>query len=87
MSARFGVPPEPGPPLGSTYDGCLEPTTGEFTIRTRRGVRHMIVVGKGKDSVKVFAANLIAESPIADMGEFDLSGSCPALSASTPRSP
>lgn len=79
-SSLFGVPPEPGPRLGSTSEGYLEPTTGEFEIRARHGVRHMIVVGKGPDPVKVFAANLIAGSPVADLGEFDLSGSCPATS-------
>lgn len=68
-SPSFGVRSEPAPLLGSTYDGHLAPTTGAFTIRARHGVRHMIVVGKGHNPVKVFAA---------DLGESELSGSCPA---------
>lgn len=78
-SPLFGVAPESGPLLGSTHDGYIEaPASGEFSIRARHRVRHMIIVGKGADPVKVFTADLDAGSNASvDLGEFDLSDSCP----------
>lgn len=69
---------EPGPPVGDTHDAYLEPSSGDFTIRARHGVRHIFVVGRGKDPVRVFTVNLDAgsDAPV-DLGEYDLSDSCP----------
>lgn len=78
-SPLFAIPPRIDPDLFSTFDGTIEAATGEFTIRARFGVRHMLVVGRGNEPVKVFAVNLDAGSADHDLGEFDLSDACPTL--------
>jgi hypothetical protein len=77
-SPLFSAPPKPDPDLFSTFDAYVEPATGEFTIGARHGVRQLIVVGYGPDPVKVFAVNVEADIARADLGDFDLSDSCPA---------
>lgn len=59
------------------YESTVEPTDGSFTIVSRFGVRHLIVVGRGRDIVKVFARNLDPTQPKVDPGYFDVGDSCP----------
>ena len=73
----FGVPDEDEIDIDLATDGYLRPLTGEFTIQARHGVRHMLLVGRQADPVKVFAVNLDAGPADGNLGEFDLSDSCP----------
>jgi hypothetical protein len=56
----------------------LIPSTGEFTIRARHGVRHLLVVGRDEHPVKTFAINMVAGQAQSDLGELDVSDSCPS---------
>lgn len=59
------------------YESRVDSSTGRFTIEARRGVRHLIVVGKGKHPIKAFAANYDGRRAGVDLGEFDVSRWCP----------
>lgn len=74
----FGVPTGVANSSGEVQDANLEPSTGEFRILARHGVRHALLVGSRNSPVKVFAVDLDAGTTDADIGEFDLSGACPA---------
>jgi hypothetical protein len=66
------------------FEGNVEPD-GTFTIDGGMpGVRHIVVVGKGKEPVKAFAVDVTVGgkmhepmSRINNAGNIDLSGSCP----------
>jgi hypothetical protein len=54
--------------------------SGKFSVSARYGARHLIIVGKDADPVKVFTVNLDYSSG-SDLGEFDLSDSCPVTAS------
>lgn len=71
----FGVPPNGASPFGNPYDGFVD-ATGKFSFSVRYGVRHLMIVGKDADPLKTFAVNL-EYSGDSDLGDFDLTDSCP----------
>lgn len=59
------------------HEGVVQPDGAFRIISSFEGRRHIIVVGKGKDPVKAFAADVVAGGGEVDVDTIDLSGSCP----------
>lgn len=58
------------------HEGYIH-SDGAFSITSSmQGQRHVFVVGKGKDPVKAFAADVVIGGK-NELGDIDLSGSCP----------
>jgi hypothetical protein len=61
---------------GPTFEGYVDLAGGWFSVDCYRGERYIIVIGRDKDPVKVFGADVLAGGR-NDVGEVDLGGSCP----------
>jgi len=60
----------------STYEGYIDPTSGSFTITARmRGERHILVIGKWRDPVKVLGVNVTSGAGRSEVGEIQLQSS------------
>lgn len=57
-------------------EGEVDGETGAFTVNAISGVRHLLIVGKGRDPVHVFARQT-RNGDLADVGTVDLAGRCP----------
>lgn len=61
----------------ASYEGFIDPSNGSFSlVASLRGERHIIVIGRNKDPVKVIAAN-VEVGGMNDLGTIQLSGLCP----------
>ncbi len=58
------------------HEGYIQPDGVFWITSSMQGQRHMIVVGKGKLPVKVFAADIVIGGK-NELGDIDLSASCP----------
>jgi hypothetical protein len=56
-------------------DGYVN-SSGEFWLVFAYSVRHILIIGKGNDPVKVLAVDVLTDKRI-DAGTIDLSGQCP----------
>lgn len=67
-----------GPPGEAwAYDGHIR-SNGDFTLGGKMpGVRHMLVVGKGKQAIKVVALDVAVGITRNDAGNIELGGTCP----------
>jgi hypothetical protein len=71
------VPMFGGTEYPQIHEGLVRSADGFFNITSNfRGERHILVVGKGKDTVRVVGVNLVSGSD-NDAGRIDLTGSCP----------
>ena len=74
FGADWGNRPH-GPPV--CHDGHVRLTDGSFVITgAMRGERHILVVGRGRDTVKVVGIDVVAggQNPL---GDIDLTDACP----------
>jgi len=56
-------------------DGYVSPS-GKFSLALVYGVRHLIIIGKGKKPIKVLGVDVSTDQPI-DAGLIDISNQCP----------
>jgi len=62
----------------SVYEGKIRASDGSFSlIAGLRGERHIFVIGKGRDPVKAVGINVIVGGRPIEVGNIDISGSCP----------
>jgi hypothetical protein len=60
-----------------SFEGSIDPTTGTFSMHANfTGERHILVIGKAAEPVRVFAMNLI-KGGTNDAGIIDLRAACP----------
>jgi hypothetical protein len=57
------------------YEGFIRRDDGVFSIASSHGERHIIVIGKGKQPVRVLAFDVV-EGGLNEIGVVDLTGSC-----------
>jgi hypothetical protein len=67
----FGTPDE-----SAAVQGYIRQSDGVFRIFFPNGERLIVVIGRGRDPLKVFAVNVTAGSK-NDIGTVDLADSCP----------
>ena len=65
-----------GPDHAASYVGYVDPKNGSFWLAVQKGVRHIIVIGAGRDPVKTLAAN-VTVGVKNDIGVVNLEDSCP----------
>lgn len=59
------------------HQSAVEPSTGAFSVVAMMWNRQLIVVGRGSDPIKAFAANISLGIREPLLGDFDVSDSCP----------
>jgi len=65
-----------GQDLLSSSTGYLNPEDGAFWLMFDRGIRHIVIIGKGKNPVRTLGVNVL-EGGKNDLGTIDLSKDCP----------
>ena len=61
---------------GPTFEGYIYSTDGRFTLNLHRGERHIVIIGRDKQPIKVFGFDLVSGGN-NDTGIIDLTGLCP----------
>ncbi len=61
---------------GPTFEGYIDAKTGRFSLNCIRGERHIVIIGKDTQPLRVLGTNVIMGGK-NDIGTTDLSGLCP----------